>query len=215
MGSSPEKIARFRDLLENLLPKGRLWQPKDQPVLRALLGSEAVEFCRVEDRVAQLLLEGDPRTTSEMLDDWERALGLPDECTPPMQTPAQRVNQIVQKYTNVGGLSKEFYEFLGLQLGFVITVENRVNFIVGRGTVGQALNNYFLDTLEVGEPIGVPLQVAGWRYVWNVEMPATSVEVLEVGEEIGVPLRTFTNPVIECTMQKLKPAHSGVFFTFI
>lgn len=215
MGATQADIDRYQDLLENLLPKGRLWQPKEQPTFSKFLGSTAVEPCRVEDRVSDLLREADPRITDELLDDWERLLGLPDECSPGMQTPDQRRAQVTEKYTNVGGLSKEFYEFTAAQLGFpTVVVSNFVNFVVGRGTVGQPLSNYFLETLQVGEPIGVPLQVVGWRYYWHVDMPATSVETLEVGEPIGVGLREFTNPVIECTMRKLKPAHSGIFFTF-
>lgn len=215
MATTQAMIEKYRDLLENVFPKGRLWTFKEQPVLRGLLESFAVELCRVDQRVLDALREADPRLTDELLEDWERMLGLPDECSPEVQTPEERRNQVVQKYTNVGGLSEEFYEFVAAQLGFPTTdVFNYVNFIVGRGTVGQPLTNYFDETLEVGETIGQPLAIWGWRYVWGVEMPATSVETLEVGEEIGVGLREFTNPVLECTYKKLKPAHSAVFFTF-
>jgi len=199
-----------------LLPKGRLWQPRDQPVLKATLASSAVEACRVEDRIDDLLREADPSQTVELLEDWEKMLGLPDECSPPGQTVEERQAQVVQKFTNVGGLSKEFYELTASQLGFpTVRVFNYLNFIVGRGTVGQPLSNYFEEIFTVGQPIGQPLQLVGWRFVWGVEMPATSVETLEVGEVIGQPLVSFTNPLIECTMRKLKPAHSGIFFTFI
>ena len=215
MGSNATDIARYRDLLEGLLPKGRLWNPKEQPTFRKFLDSIAVEPCRVEGRYKDLLREADPRITSELLEDWERLLGLPDECSPEGQTPDQRRTQVTQKYTNVGGLSKEFYEFTAAQLGFsTTTVQNILNCVVGRATVGQALTNYFLEILTVGQTIGKPLQLVGWRYYWNVDMPATSVETLEVGETVGLPLREFTNPLIECTMQKLKPAHSAIFFTF-
>ena len=214
MGSSTT-IERYRDLLENLLPKGRLWRPREQPTFRALLEAVATEPCRVEDRINDLLFEADPRQTDELLEEWERLLGLPDECSPDGQTPDERRAQVVQKYTNVGGLSKEFYEFTAAQLGFpTVTVNNIRDFQVGRQAVGDALTNYFLEIMTVGQPIGQPLQLVGWRYYWNVDMPASSVETLEVGETVGLPLREFTNPLIECTMQKLKPAHSAIFFTF-
>ena len=214
MAGTSTLIDKYRDLLQNLLPFGRLWTPAEQPNFRAFLTTIATELCRVDGRARDLLKEADPRITSELLSDWENLLGLPDECSPKNQTDDERRAQVVQKYANVGGLSASFYEELILNLGFVVTVENRLNFIVGRGRAGDALYNYFNETLEAGEEIG-PLKVVGWRYVFNVEMPASSVEVLEAGEEIGVPLVQFTNELVRCTMQKLKLAHSQVTFTFV
>jgi len=212
--ATPAGIEKYKDLLINLLPKGRLWQPRSQPIFMALLKALAEELCRVEDRINDMLVEVDPRTTSELLTDFERVFALPDECTPDVQTLDERINQIVQKMTNVGGLSKTFYEFLGLQLGHVITVENRVNCVVGRATVGDSLTNYFDESLQVGETVGNQLRNVGWRFCFNTEMPATAAEILEVGEEVGQPLVLFTNPLIECTIRKLKPAQSCATFTF-
>lgn len=215
MGSSSTDIARYRDLIEGLLPKGRLWRPREQPTFKSFLESIAVEPCRVEDRIKVLLFEADPRQTDELLEEWERLLGLPDECSHTGQTEDERRTQLFQKYTDIGGLSKIYYEGIAADLGFpTVTVRNFVNAVVGRATVGQALNNYFVNILTVGMTIGQPLQLVGWRYYWNVDMPASSVETLEVGETVGNPLREFTNPLIECTMQKRKPGHSAIFFTF-
>lgn len=212
--ASSNLLEKYKQLLANLLPRGKLWQPKEQPIFKKLLDSFAVELCRVEERAKDLLHEADPRQAFELLDDYERLLGLPDECSPEDPSLQDRRNQILRSLTNVGGLSKKFYEFIGLQLGFVITVENRVNFIVGRGTVGQPLSNYFNRTFVVGDTVGMQLKEIGWRYYFNVEMPATAANFFVVGDTVGNPLVLFSNPLIECTMKKLKPAHSAVTFTF-
>lgn len=212
--ASSNLLEKYKRLLPNLLPRGKLWQPKEQPIFKQLLDSFAVELCRVEERAKDLLREADPRQALELLEDYERLLGLPDECSPEGPSLQDRRDQILRSLTNVGGLSKEFYEFIGLQLGFVITVENRVNFIVGRGTVGQPLTNYFNRTFVVGDTVGMQLKEIGWRYYFNVEMPATAADIFVVGDTVGNPLVLFSNPLIECTMRKLKPAHSAVTFTF-
>lgn len=207
-------IQKYLTLLRNLLPPGRLWRPLDQPVFNSLLQSKAVEFCRVEERVADLLREADPRQSDELLDEWEDLLGIPDECTESDRTLSERRSQIVQKLTNVGGLSAEFYEFLAAQLGFSVTVENRLDFLAGRGRAGDALWNYFNRTFVAGSTAGTALKEVGWRFYFNVEMPVAAAEVFEAGDVAGTPLREFTNPLIECTIRKLKPAHAGVTFTF-
>jgi len=209
-------LSKYKDLLVNLLPKGRLWQPQEQPVFKALLASLAEEFCRVEQRALDLLLEADPRQTTEaeLLTDWQRLLGLPDECTPAVQTLAEKQQQITQKYTNVGGLSQVFYEALLLDLGFEVFVTNNLNFIAGRARAGDRLTNYFNRVFEAGDEAGNRLSDIGWRFYFEVNMPVAAAEVFEAGDVAGTPLREFTNEVIECTMQKLKPAQAAIFPTF-
>jgi len=209
-------LAKYKDLLVNLLPPGKLWVPKEQPVFKALLDSFAPEFCQVDQRARDLLFEADPRQTTEaeLLPDWQRLLGLPDECTPEVQTISEKQQQITQKYTNVGGLSKTFYEFLGAQLGFDVIVENQVNFIAGRARAGDKLTNYFNRVFEAGDVAGTPLREVGWRFYFEVNMPIEAATVFVAGSLAGDALKTFENEVIECTMQKLKPAHAAIFPTF-
>lgn len=212
--ATPEKIAQYKQLLINLLPKGRLWQPKGQPKFSALLNATAQELARIDDRVAQMRIEVDPKKTNEILDLWENAFGIPDECTPDGQTIDERRTQLVQKMTNVGGLSKTFYEFIGLQLGFVIVVDKTKNFLAGRARAGDPLHNYFNRHFVAGSECGMQLSEIGWRYYFMAELPVTAAEHFVAGSFAGDPLRTFSNPLIECTIKKLKPANSAVFFTF-
>lgn len=215
MASTSGKLERYRQLLVSLLPKGRLWQPKDQPVFNDLLESAAQELCRVDDRRQQLLLEIDPRTTDEALDQWETFLGIPDECTPDGQTDDERRLQIVQKLTNIGGLSKTFYEFIGAQLGFpTVVVENRINFLAGRARAGDLLTNYFNRHFVAGSLAGTRLAEPGWRFYFNVELPITASSHFVAGSLAGTPLQSFSNELLECTFRKLKPANAGVTFTF-
>lgn len=216
-----ESLKKYKGLLPSLLPKGRLWNPLEQPNFKKYLDSLANELCRVDDKVEDLLFQADPRQATidgGLIEEYERLLGLPDECTSEGTTLTldERRDQITQKLTNIGGLSKTFYEFIGNQLGFTISVDNDVNFIVGRSTVGQALTNYFNVPFTVGCTVGEQLLLIGWRYYFSATLPTAAANFFEVGNNtVGDPLVDFSNDLMECTLQKLKPAHSAVFFKFV
>jgi len=100
-------------------------------------------------------------------------------------------------------------------LGFTTTVKNWVNFVAGRARAGDPLTNYWNRHFVAGSTAGTVLSDIGWLYYFNVEMPATAVQHFIAGSVAGTPLQTFSNPLIECTIRKLKPAHAGVTFTFV
>lgn len=76
---------RWRGLA--LLPPGRAW-PRFG-LLGTLVQALTDEFSRVARRARDLVEEADPRTTRELLTDWERVLGLPD-CSAPTTLQGRR-----------------------------------------------------------------------------------------------------------------------------
>ena len=64
-------------LLSALLPPGPAWSASDP----AIAGT-APSLTRVHQRADALMRELDPRTTTELINRWERLCGLPDECIP-------------------------------------------------------------------------------------------------------------------------------------
>lgn len=173
------------------------------------------EFCRVDDRVEDMRATVDPRTADEALDLWENMIGIPDECTPDGQSVEERQIQVVQKLTNVGGLSKTFYEFIGNQLGFPdVTVKNWVNFTAGRARAGDPLTNYWNRKFVAGSECGNQLTSVGWLYYFNIDMPASASKHFVAGSLAGEPLREFSNELLECTYRQIKPAYAGVTFSF-
>lgn len=215
--ASGTKLEAYKQLLINLLPKGKVWEPREQPVLDALLEALATELCRVDDRKNDLLItEADPRTATETLENWESMLGLPDECTPDDLNEIDRRNQVVSKLTRQGALNATFYTDLIDDLGFEGTVPDYNSFKVGTATVGDELTNEFGSQFQVGRStVGEQLTNSGWQYVFKVEIPATSSEVFKVGENVvGNPLRLFQNELVQCTINQLKPAHTFAFYVF-
>lgn len=66
--------------IEQLLPQGLAWNFKPGGVAKQLFRALGLEFSRIERRVRELIEEADPRTTQELLADWERVAGLPAIC---------------------------------------------------------------------------------------------------------------------------------------
>ena len=214
MAGTQRQIDKHFSLWRSLFPKGKLWDFQDQPNLSAFFRALSEEPCRWEVRAKDILREMDPNQTVELLVDFERLLGLPDECTPAGLDFFARRDQVVQKLTNQGGISKTYFEFLGAQLGFTIEVNKALNFVAGRARAGDKLTNYFNRHFIAGTVAGTRLTAVGWRSYFTARLPISSFEVFEAGDVAGTPLREFTNPLLECTIRKLKPAESAVFFTY-
>jgi len=178
----------------------------------------AVEYCRIEDRGANLLDEIGPLTTFELLEDWEQLLGIPDECTPDGQTIDERRLQVAQKLGTLGGLNANYLIHIASLLGFDIEIENPVPFRVGIARVGDELtNNDIRDTFRVGvNRVGDQLNVFGWQFYFIAKIPASELSEFRVGENrVGDRLVETGNALLQCTIRKLKPANSGVVFRFI
>ena len=211
-------IEKYKRALTDLLPDGLLWErikTDGTGLFRAL----AAEFSRVDSRGADLLLEFGPGTATELIDDWETLLGIPDECSEAQDDLAKRRAQARAKLASLGGMNSEFFVELAAQLGFDAVVRDYELFRVGKSRVGGRLSNAYdaaRDQFRVGSHrVGDRLKRFGWRYTFEVNTEASMVEAFRVGYgRVGDRLRTFENPLLECMIKKAKPAHTSVFFTF-
>lgn len=181
--------------LQALLPQGPAWSREPDAVLTKLLTAFAEEFARVDGRIDGLLNEADPRTTSELLEDWERVAGLPDLCTGIPETIAQRRELLVAKLTNTGGQSRQFFIDLAAKLGYDITITEFKRFRV-TSRVNEQLTN------------------ADWSYAWRVNAQQDTVRTFRVNGRVSEPLATWGNQPLECMITRLKPAHTHVQFAY-
>lgn len=189
--------ADYLSQLQALLPQGPAWPRDADATLTQLLAALAEEFARVDLRAENLLDEADPRTTAEMLSDWERVAGLPDPCVTAAQSTQERRAALVAKFTNLGGQSRQFYIDLAASLGYTITITEFHQFRVGESAVGDAL--YGDD----------------WVFAWRANAPATTIREFRVGEStVGDPLRSWGDELLECALNRLKPAHTHVLFGY-
>ena len=127
------------DFLKLLLPIGAY--DRAAPVLSAELSAEGKQLDAVQDSAAALLLEIDPRTTVQLLADWERVYGLPDEGLMTAVTIAERQARLTAKVMQTGGLSKAYFKSLLEQAGYTVLIDEPRGFFAGTNVCGDRLYN--------------------------------------------------------------------------
>lgn len=190
--------------LKALLPRGALWESLvADPIFSALLESEAVEFERIDNRATQLIEEIDPRSTIELLPDWEAFAGLPDSCSAAFATTQQERRQaLVAKLTYTGGQSRQYFTDLAVSLGYSIDITEYRPFVCGISQCG-------IDQLwEGGHTV---------RFHWTVTVNGPRVTYFRCGEsECGIDhlMKYVEAEDLECWFQKLKPAQTVLHFNY-
>ncbi|MBI0530103.1 YmfQ family protein [Sphingomonas sp. TX0522] len=193
--------AAYRDQLAQLLPLGRAWTRAADSVMGRLLAALADELARVDGRAADLLDEADPRTTLELLADWERVAGLPDNCTGTSGTVGERRIALLSKLTQIGGQSIPAMTMLAARLGYVVEI----------GEFAPA---------AVGFDAGDELTGDAWAHAWLVEVLIDEESYLAnyaefvAGSAAGDPLRSVGALDLECVLNRVKPAHTHISFVY-
>jgi len=155
----------------------------------------AVEFCRVDLRVRDLQRELDPRRTVELLEEWERVTGLPDDCSISAMTIEERRGQVVQKLISRGGQNAAFFINVISGLGFNSSIDDFRQFRAGQGRAGDGIHGEL------------------WDFFFQVNSDPTETIFFRAGQgRAGDPIVEFKNEVLTCTIKKLKPAHTDVIF---
>jgi uncharacterized protein YmfQ (DUF2313 family) len=169
-----------------------------------LMQAEGDELARIDGRVSDLFEEVDPQTTLELLADWERIAGLPDNCIKAPDSIAERRAAVQSRITGLGGQTRAYFIELAATLGFAITIDEFQPFRIG-ARVQQRL---------YGEE---------WAHVWrvNVQPPAIddgqglTIRYFRVGRSrVGERLVGFGSLDLECIIRRAAPAHSTVIFAY-
>ncbi|MGD9766590.1 MAG: YmfQ family protein [Pseudolabrys sp.] len=194
----------YAEALAALLPTGRAW-PRDRgSVLMRVVSGLAQIWGRVDARAAALLQrESDPRQTIELLPDWERAFGLPDECVGPVASTDERRVRLVQRMTEEGGQSRDYFVALAAQLGYRITIEELAPIMGGVSRGGDI-------AWEAGPP-----EIRCW---WIVHVYGQPIWWFRggVGEGGKDHHAEWTGLIaLECLIRRYKPAHTQVTFNYL
>lgn len=187
----------FVNALQGLFPPGSVW-PRDQDsVQAATLQGIAPTFERQAARARNLLVDGNPATTVELLPEWEQTLGLPDPCAGVSPTLQQRRAQVVARFANTGGQSIPYFISFALDLGYTVTTREFAPFRCGQSAAG--------------DPVGGE----DWSYAWAIVAPLTSPVRFSAGKSAaGEALAIWQNQVLECELRRVKPAHTILQFNY-
>jgi uncharacterized protein YmfQ (DUF2313 family) len=180
-------------MITKLFPRGFAWNGKN---LLKLKKGMAPEYVRTDDRAEDLINELDPRTTDEMLPDWEELTKANEGCAPVAEGKAERQRRVSEKLTSRGGSSKPYLIRIAAALGVPITIEEFQPFRVGRNRVGDRLN---------GED---------WKNWFWVIAPSYLRKVFRVDKNrVGDRLVEVATD-LECEIREKKPANTKVFFKY-
>jgi uncharacterized protein YmfQ (DUF2313 family) len=188
-------VAAYARQLVQLLPPGPVWRIEADSNLSRLLAGVATEFARVDGRAVDLLNEFDPRTTYELLAEWERVYGLPDPCLGDAPSLAQRRASLIAKVIATGQQTPASYIAIAAALGFTVTITEFMPF-----TVDSDVDAYLYDD--------------AWAYAWQVNAPLQTVGEFDVESSVDDPLAWWGNDALECVLLELKPAHTHLIFSY-
>lgn len=188
--------ADFTDQLMALLPTGKVWPRDLDAVIRATMAGLAPTYRRNLDRGNNLLVDAFPRTTVELLPEWEKSLGLPDPCQGPAPTIAQRQQQVLTRFISTGGQTVDYFIAVAAALGYPITITEYA-------------------ATRFGSRFGRRFGGIGWNYIWQVNAALYGRAPFRFGQNrFGDRFSTFGNAVLECVLNELKPAHTELIFSY-
>lgn len=180
----------YSHVLHDLRPVGPAVAGTD-PVLQGL----AAEYARAHNRLGDLLRESDPRTVYELLTEWERAFGLPDGCVDISDNLEARINALVARVRGAGSATPQYFIDLAATVGYEITITE-------------------LTPHTVGSDVDYPLYGEEIRYVWQVNSLLNTTIYADVNSTVDTPLAAWGNSILECIINRSKPAHTFVQFIY-
>lgn len=191
-------VENYVQQLQSLLLIGKAWTRNVDSVLTSLLKGVAKEFARIDARADDLIRESDPRTTSELLEDWERVAELPDQCVTVTQTIEQRRVALTSKLTMQGGQSRKYF----------------INLATSMGYAGATIDEY--RPMNCNDDCNDALYSESDRYFWTINLPSTSgIFVMNCNGSCNDSLQAWGDEAIECRINKYKPAHTTAIFAYV
>jgi uncharacterized protein YmfQ (DUF2313 family) len=136
-----------------------------------------------------------PYGLPEMLADWERVYGLPDPCTDPPTTYADRLAAVLGKVRAVGGLTPAYFIGVAAALGYTVTITEE-------------------EPWTCESPCELPANEEDWWFVWTAHAPETTITEFTCETPCEEPLRSWGNARLECALKRLAPAHTIVHFAY-
>ncbi len=179
------------ELLKRLLPPVA-YNP-NAPMLSAELEAEGRALDAAQLAADQILIEADPRTTTQLFTDWERIAGLPDSCcgTDSASTLAQRRTRLVEKLASTGGQSRQYFIDLAAKLGYP----------------DVSISEF--HEVSCDDPCDAPLTGADWLFAWQVNVgDYIAIHDMTCEDPSDSPLRSWQSTELQCRINKLKPAHT-------
>jgi uncharacterized protein YmfQ (DUF2313 family) len=228
----------YAEAMQALLPQGQAWPRHDDSALMKVVRGLTAIWGNFEVRASMLLeVESDPRTTIELLPDWERNWGLPDPCYNAPLSGGERQTALVQRMTIEGGQSRQFFIDAAAYIGYTISISEYRPFMCGVDRCGD--NRVYGDGSTpmfdewgkpICNPIGLPVkngELSEWpnyglgpqtnRFYWTVHVGEVKLVWFRCGASqcgIDPSLSIGLADDLECLLRRWAPAHTYIIFDY-
>lgn len=207
MGVIAKLELMYGKIVSRLFPVGFAWPREAGSVLGKVSGVLALALARMHARAEALLNERDPRTTLEMLPEWEREWGLPGPCNLGVHSLQERRQVLTAKVASTGGQSRKYYHVIARNLGYEVEITEYRPFMFGLTEMMEpdddAVKNEILPDTD--------------RLVWDVHVAGPRLTWFRAGEsECGVDtmLNVTRADELECQFERMKLAHTELNFIY-
>jgi uncharacterized protein YmfQ (DUF2313 family) len=198
----PNTILENTNALVAYLPNGRLFAAKNVAKnggsnMRNLYASFAPEFTRLQNKIYEVSVEDDLANTTNLIDEWESALGIPDTCLSKVDRKGnllpieQRRKQIVAKFALMNITTEQDWVDLAWFFGYRIKIEYGITYgaftyefpVYFAGSAKAARFTMIIRFLDYYQPLNV----------FTLNFPIT--------------FEDFGGKFLMCLFTKLKPAN--------
>lgn len=188
----------YLEALQGLMPTGAVWSRDPGSTQAAVLRFLANSFYDSGKDAYALIAGAFPKTATSMLAEWEKAMGLPDDCTiGETYSTSARQKAVTTKLANAGGQSVKHFIAAAKALGYDITITEYRPARAGLSRCGASINGN------------------DWRWTWKVTAPNTTVVHARAGVSYANdPLDTWGNRLMECRLKDMAPSHTIMLITY-
>ncbi len=185
--------------LAQYLDNGKIFQAKTLigATLRKLLLGLATQFNRVEKKIKNISFQYDIFQTTDLLEEWERAVGIPDDCFNGKGTIADRRTDVLIKI-RFGLLTEQDYIDLGALLGTKVRLER----------LGEC------QTFPLPFPLPFCSDGKAAKFTLIIELDK-SLNECEFPIEFPLCFRFSNKNEVECIFRKLSPANVRLIFKYV
>ena len=164
--------------------------------LRKVLVGLANEFLRFRAKVDEVYDEYNINQTTNLIEEWEQVVGIPDECFGNTGTIEQRRMNVLLKLAGINATTAKQFEDIAAILGFTVIVKSGVD----ESFLAQTLPFILLNGDEAAFTIVVD----------TINLPFPSV----LPQTLAFTLGASETDILKCLFDKLKPANTQVIFKY-
>ncbi|MEQ1321783.1 YmfQ family protein [Acinetobacter guillouiae] len=198
MAQSRFSLEQYTGAVKTLLPRGRVWSRAMTGTQHELIEGIAKSFQDVDADAMQLLIEAFPATTTQLLDEWNLTVGIPDFCFGAPDSIEQNRQYIVAKLIADGGQSNDYYIAIAKSLGINIVIRE-----------------FSPSHFDADAPDGLIIKPGDWWHTWKVVIDVNSPSLIEfAGDETAIK-DSNSYKALMCLLNRYKPAHTQFYSTLI